>query len=207
MIDLARERPLSVACAAQLLRVPSRTVKKWFRRGLESVRLGDIVFTTREAIQRFAEPVTLEAGPPDRNRSCSPAGPAATASAVSAPRPVADAIRSFEVECGPQSPAVAAVIERQDPEASTSRDLSRETKVAEAGDRSDAGFDLLASKYPWNKWTDGRVWEVKEGVDFTCPVNIFRSVVYSHAYRKGLAARVTARGGRVRLQFKRRAAK
>lgn len=73
----------------------------------------------------------------------------------------------------------------------------------EAAHASSTDFDILASKYPWDKWTDGRVWEVKEGVDFTCPVNTFRSVVYSHAYRKGMVARITARGGRVRLQFKR----
>jgi hypothetical protein len=209
MIDLSREQPLSIACAAQLLHVPPRIIKKWFSRGLDSVRIGHLVYTTREAIQRFAEPVTPEAEPPDRKRSCSPAGLATSTPLVApapAPRSVADAIQSFEVECGPQSPATATISERPDPSESSRRNASREAQAAEAANASNTDFDILASKYPWNKWTDGRVWEVKEGVDFDCPVNIFRSVVYSHAYRKGLVARITARGGQVRLQFKRRAA-
>jgi hypothetical protein len=212
VIDLSREQPLSVATAAALLQVDRAVVRKWLRDGLECVKLGCRIYTSREAVGRFARPVVPDARPSDCERSCSPAGlaastpPATPASPAPAPPSVANAIHSFEIECGSQSPAVSAVIERQDPEASVRHNASREAQATEPVNRSKAGFDLLASKYPWDKWTDGRVWEVKEGVDFTCSVNIFRSVVYSHAYRKGLVARITARGGRVRLQFKRRAA-
>lgn len=25
-------------------------------------------------------------------------------------------------------------------------------------------------KYPWDEWTDGRIWEIEKGVDFTIPI-------------------------------------
>ena len=61
MIDLSRERPLSVMQAAHFLNVPPQVIKRWFRAGMESVRIGGRVYTTREAIQRFAEPATADA--------------------------------------------------------------------------------------------------------------------------------------------------
>jgi hypothetical protein len=56
MIDLKRERPLSVVAAAQHFGVHRRTIEGWFRRGLERVKIGGRVYTSLEAVQRFSEP-------------------------------------------------------------------------------------------------------------------------------------------------------
>ena len=53
MIDLKRERPISVSGVANRFGVHRRTVEGWFRRGLERTKLGGRVYTTLEAIQRF----------------------------------------------------------------------------------------------------------------------------------------------------------
>lgn len=39
--------------------------------------------------------------------------------------------------------------------------------------------------YPWDEWTDGRIWKVTEGIDFTTSRNGFRSCLAGHAKRKG----------------------
>ena len=65
MIDLTREQPLSFTAAAELLRVDPAEIETWFRDGLECIRIGSRLFTTREAIQRFAKPI-IAAGKPER---------------------------------------------------------------------------------------------------------------------------------------------
>ena len=57
MIDLTTESLLRVDEAAKLLGVHRRTVENWFKRGLESTKIGRLVYTSREAIQRFSRPV------------------------------------------------------------------------------------------------------------------------------------------------------
>jgi hypothetical protein len=54
MIDMNRERLLSINAAAQHLGVSRQTICNWFRRGLDRAKLGGRVFTSREAIQRFS---------------------------------------------------------------------------------------------------------------------------------------------------------
>lgn len=54
MIDLTRETPLRISELAAFLGVHRRTVESWLNRGLESVKLGRLMFTTLEALQRFA---------------------------------------------------------------------------------------------------------------------------------------------------------
>lgn len=54
MIDLTIETPLTIIEVAALFKVHRRTVEAWFSRGLEKARVGGRVYTTREAIQRFA---------------------------------------------------------------------------------------------------------------------------------------------------------
>lgn len=38
-----------------MMRVHKRTVEGWFKRGLERVKVGGLVYTTEEALQRFAK--------------------------------------------------------------------------------------------------------------------------------------------------------
>jgi hypothetical protein len=77
MIDLSSETLLTLAQAARL-RPPGRrgrpthvsTIYRWIARGvrghkLQAIRLGGALFTSREALQRFAEQLTLGPdGPP-----------------------------------------------------------------------------------------------------------------------------------------------
>jgi len=74
-IDLTRERPLSFDQAARFLPDDARphlsTWWRWWRHGRRGVRLETVViggrrFTTAEAVQRFAEALTLaSAAAPD----------------------------------------------------------------------------------------------------------------------------------------------
>jgi hypothetical protein len=76
MIAIDRETLLTLAQAARL-RPPGRqgrpthpsTIYRWISRGvrgckLEAIRLGGTLYTSREALQRFAERLTGAAGPP-----------------------------------------------------------------------------------------------------------------------------------------------
>lgn len=55
-IDLAKETPLRIEQAAELMGVHRRTIENWLSRGLPYIKIGRIRFTTREAIARFAQP-------------------------------------------------------------------------------------------------------------------------------------------------------
>ncbi len=61
MIDITRERPLSVKRVAAIFEVHSRTVERWFSLGLERVKFGGKVYTTKAALQRFAQHDTVVA--------------------------------------------------------------------------------------------------------------------------------------------------
>ena len=54
MVDLSRERLLKVSDVSKRFRVHRRTVESWFARGLASVMVGRLVFTSEEALARFA---------------------------------------------------------------------------------------------------------------------------------------------------------
>ncbi len=54
MIDLTRENPVSIKQVAEMFGVHRRTVEAWFGAGLERVKLGGRVYTTRAALQRFS---------------------------------------------------------------------------------------------------------------------------------------------------------
>jgi hypothetical protein len=55
VIDIRTERPLSVKRAAAVLDVDRRTIERWFNLGLERIKLGGRVYTSKEALFRFAE--------------------------------------------------------------------------------------------------------------------------------------------------------
>jgi hypothetical protein len=52
------------------------------------------------------------------------------------------------------------------------------------------GRGLDGKEYPWNEWLDGRIWELKQGVDFTCPASTMSCTIRSSASRKGKRAKV-----------------
>jgi hypothetical protein len=41
------------------------------------------------------------------------------------------------------------------------------------------------SRYPWDEWLDGRVWELVPGEDFTAKVNTFKQMAQTQARRRG----------------------
>lgn len=55
--DLTCETPLQVSDVMKRFSVCRRTVENWFASGLEGMKLGGRVYTTVEAIQRFASPL------------------------------------------------------------------------------------------------------------------------------------------------------
>ncbi len=63
MIDLAKEDPIHVNEVCKLFGVHRCTVEGWFDRGLEKAKVGGLVYTTREALQRFASGDVTEADP------------------------------------------------------------------------------------------------------------------------------------------------
>lgn len=52
--------------------------------------------------------------------------------------------------------------------------------------RSDGTFVEI---YPWDDWLDGRIWRVKQGVDFQVSPRSFATMVRVTAWRRGLRAR------------------
>jgi len=43
----------------------------------------------------------------------------------------------------------------------------------------------IRSGYPWDKWLDGRTWQMTEGVDFKCTVASFQHAAMVRARMKG----------------------
>lgn len=46
------------------------------------------------------------------------------------------------------------------------------------------------SRYNWDEWLDGSVWQAVRGEDFTCKVQSFVSQLYKAAYDKGMKIHV-----------------
>ena len=55
--------------------------------------------------------------------------------------------------------------------------------------------------YPWNEWTDGRVYRATAGEDFKVPTNSFAGGLYSKARSMKCKVRVSTVGGNVTFQF------
>lgn len=45
-------------------------------------------------------------------------------------------------------------------------------------------------QYPWDKWTDGSIWQVKKGEDFTCSLGSFIAGASSVAHRRSMRVRM-----------------
>jgi hypothetical protein len=54
MLDLVNEAPIHISEVQELFGVGRSTVEGWFTKGLEWCKVGGKVYTTREAIARFA---------------------------------------------------------------------------------------------------------------------------------------------------------
>lgn len=52
-------------------------------------------------------------------------------------------------------------------------------------------FESNRGRYPWHDWADGRPWRARQGVDFDCSPNGFRSTVYNYAKANKMRVQVT----------------
>lgn len=57
------------------------------------------------------------------------------------------------------------------------------------------------SKYPWDDWFDGQVWELTPGEDFTVTIESFRSTAIGKASSLGGILRTRVAGGKLQLQY------
>ena len=56
------------------------------------------------------------------------------------------------------------------------------------------------STYPWDKWLDGQIWQLKIGEDFTCKVGSFQKAAGTQARKRGLRLRTAVSGDHIILQ-------
>jgi hypothetical protein len=56
-------------------------------------------------------------------------------------------------------------------------------------------------RYPWDKWLDGRTWELTAGVDFDCEIVTIISSARQAADRRGGGIKAVTHGGKVYVTF------
>lgn len=59
--------------------------------------------------------------------------------------------------------------------------MAKQIAAFPEGTRTRNGY----SRYPWDKWLDGKVWELTGGEDFTVPSKSFRSAAAQAAVTRG----------------------
>lgn len=59
----------------------------------------------------------------------------------------------------------------------------------------------FARKYPWERWSDGKIHELARGEDFHVGPYSFKNAALKHAIQHGLRVTATIRHDRVWLQF------
>lgn len=57
--------------------------------------------------------------------------------------------------------------------------------------------------YPWDEWTDGRVWEITRGEDFQVSTRAMYSMIGTHAASHGFTVTKRKRGDSIAFQFRR----
>lgn len=59
------------------------------------------------------------------------------------------------------------------------------------------------TKYPWEVWSDGNIWEVVKGKDFDCTTQSLIGAAWNYAARNGLKVTVRTRKklGIIRMKF------
>jgi hypothetical protein len=57
--------------------------------------------------------------------------------------------------------------------------------------------------YPWDDWTNGKPWEIRQGEDFSdkIPVRNFVSAMHAKASAKGMKCKTKTSGGTILFQF------
>jgi len=55
--------------------------------------------------------------------------------------------------------------------------------------------------YPWSDWTDGRIWEITRGEDFTLAVQSMAGLLRMRASRLGLSIQQRVRGDVIAFRF------
>ena len=62
--------------------------------------------------------------------------------------------------------------------------------MAEILPTHDFGQGGKHSKYPWKQYTDGQIWKLTQGVDYTCTTESFKQAAYSWSKRHDLKLRI-----------------
>jgi hypothetical protein len=62
-------------------------------------------------------------------------------------------------------------------------------------------FNGNATKYPWNKWLDGRIWILVKDKDFKIQCESIRIIAINYARDQGLAVRTRVQGDKVYIQM------
>jgi hypothetical protein len=57
-----------------------------------------------------------------------------------------------------------------------------------------------SSKYPWDEWLDGSVWELTSGEDFAVSLFSFRTAAYGAAAARGLRVRTSVQRNALVIQ-------
>lgn len=55
--------------------------------------------------------------------------------------------------------------------------------------------------YNWDIWTNGEVWQLERGVDFTCDPRSFRTLVHRTKRARGIQAKTKINGDTITIQF------
>lgn len=58
-----------------------------------------------------------------------------------------------------------------------------------------------SSKYPWDTWADGKIWELQRGTDFRGSTRSFQATASSYAQRRRIKVRTHTTEDIVVLQF------
>ena len=59
MVTFATETPMRLKQVAEHFGVNRRTVEAWIRQGLKAKRIGKLIYTTLEEVDRFSQPVVV----------------------------------------------------------------------------------------------------------------------------------------------------
>jgi len=62
-------------------------------------------------------------------------------------------------------------------------------------------FPKLQAALPWDKWLDGRIWQLTAGEDFKVKINTMRLKAFLEAKKKGGKVRTNIRGNTIIIQF------
>lgn len=90
---------------------------------------------------------------------------------------------------------------------SKSSSVSRRGPSAGTGRRSSTDIEIQIanvtrrSKYPWNEWSDGRIWYLRINTDYTCLVASITSQAHKWSRWLGLAATTRRVSKGVLIQF------